>query len=568
MTEINICVLVVCESVTMKRTFKLIDTPNSESNSDTDWDKCLFCQKETSEHLVCPSNPTNTRKLPVNAYDTIAANLLEFHKIKFLPDNLKLTRLDDGDGIRKTFQRRGATYHTSCSLRYNKTELIRSTKRVLNERQSTSEEDSSSSKRFTRSNVSTSDKSQCFFCNEPEKKGQSLTKAATIAIDNNVRQCAINLQDQLLLSKLSEGDMVAIDAVYHKPCLVALYNRNRLYLQKSEGKDVKKSAHTSAFAELISYIESNIDNEEVVTVFKLSHLKLGDEPSYVHSTRLKEKILNYFPELEAHSEGRGILLVEQKDVGPSLRAACAIDAEFEAVTLSRAANIIRRDILKFRDVSFEGSFETGCQENSVPASLMTLIGLILGGTDIRNETNYKSQKCLSISQLLLFNFECDRRRGGTGTADTSAVKHSNKRETPLPLLLGSFIHSKTRSKELVDTMYRLGLSVSYDRVLSLSGDLGNANIKHFHDVGSVCPPQLKIGIFTTSAVDNLDHNPTSTSALGSFHGTSISLFQHPDNCEQGRKQELNKTPFDRSKKLHKLPTNYTRPRQYPPLERK
>jgi len=217
------------------------------------------------------------------------------------------------------------------------------------------------------------------------------------------------------------------------------------------------------------------------------------------------------------------------------------------VTLSRAANIIRRDILKFRDVSFEGSFETDCQENSVPASLMTLIRLILGCTDIRYETNYKSQKCLSISQLLLFNFEYDRRRGGTGSADTSVVKHSNKYETPLPLFLGSFIHSKTRSKELVDTLYRLGLSVSYGRVLSLSGDLGNANRKHFHDVGTLYPPQLKIGILTTSAVDNFDHDPTSPSALGSFHGTSISLFQHPDNCEQGRKQELIKTPFDRAK---------------------
>ena len=32
-----------------------------------------------------------------------------------------------------------------------------------------------------------------------------------------------------------------------------------------------------------------------------------------------------------------------------------------------------------------------------------------------------------------------------------------------------------------------------------------------------------------AAVDNIDHNPSSTSAHDSFHGTGISLFQHPND---------------------------------------
>lgn len=34
-------------------------------------------------------------------------------------------------------------------------------------------------------------------------------------------------------------------------------------------------------------------------------------------------------------------------------------------------------------------------------------------------------------------------------------------------------------------------------------------------------------LFTTGAYDNIDHNPSATTAKGSFHGTGISLFQHP-----------------------------------------
>ena len=33
-------------------------------------------------------------------------------------------------------------------------------------------------------------------------------------------------------------------------------------------------------------------------------------------------------------------------------------------------------------------------------------------------------------------------------------------------------------------------------------------------------------MFTTAGIDNIDHNPRSTPASDSFHGTAISLVQH------------------------------------------
>ena len=38
---------------------------------------------------------------------------------------------------------------------------------------------------------------------------------------------------------------------------------------------------------------------------------------------------------------------------------------------------------------------------------------------------------------------------------------------------------------------------------------------------------FKNNVFTTAAMDNIRHNPSSTTAKDSFHGTSLSLFQHP-----------------------------------------
>ena len=47
------------------------------------------------------------------------------------------------------------------------------------------------------------------------------------------------------------------------------------------------------------------------------------------------------------------------------------------------------------------------------------------------------------------------------------------------------------------------------------------------DESAVCPSNLRLHLFTTAAVDNIDHNPSSTTVHDSFHGTGISLFQHP-----------------------------------------
>ena len=90
------------------------------------------------------------------------------------------------------------------------------------------------------------------------------------------------------------------------------------------------------------------------------------------------------------------------------------------------------------------------------------------------------------------------------------------------------LHVKTRKRDLIDRLYALGMSISYDHVLRLLSDMANAVCEHFKETDTVCPPDLKRTVFTTAAVDNIDHNTSSTTAITSFHGTSISLIQHPN----------------------------------------
>ena len=70
------------------------------------------------------------------------------------------------------------------------------------------------------------------------------------------------------------------------------------------------------------------------------------------------------------------------------------------------------------------------------------------------------------------------------------------------------------------------------------------------------PAQLKKGLFTVGALDNLDHNPSSTTTVGSFHGTGISLFQFPTLSNLGEKQREMSLSMAINKN-HQLPEIFT-----------
>ena len=49
----------------------------------------------------------------------------------------------------------------------------------------------------------------------------------------------------------------------------------------------------------------------------------------------------------------------------------------------------------------------------------------------------------------------------------------------------------------------------------------------------MCPDNLRKGLFTIGALDNIDHNPSSTSAQGSLHGMAVSIIQNPTRENSG-----------------------------------
>ena len=137
------------------------------------------------------------------------------------------------------------------------------------------------------------------------------------------------------------------------------------------------------------------------------------------------------------------------------------------------------------------------------------------------------------------------------------MRKNKSRESPLDIYLGLFIYAKTRKRKLIEKFHDLGISISYQRVMDLSTEMGNKVLNHYEEQNLVCPPSLKLNLFTTSALDNINHNPSSTTSEDSFHGTGISLFQPQDHKDDGLDQATSESAqMKEEKKLSNLPECY------------
>ena len=123
----------------------------------------------------------------------------------------------------------------------------------------------------------------------------------TLPLHAKLQRCAENLLDDKLLAKLSAGDMVSQEYMYHAACLTGVYNRERAWLnsQSTDGNEAKhkQEAYAYAFAELEMFIREKHMKTEGCCYFRLVDLyslykqrleQLNVDASSVHRTRLKE----------------------------------------------------------------------------------------------------------------------------------------------------------------------------------------------------------------------------------------------------------------------------------------
>ena len=270
----------------------------------------------------------------------------------------------------------------------------------------------------------------------------------------------------------------------------------------------------------------------------------------INKTVLKQSILDHFKTAHCQYDGKGAIIVFNEGMQAMLKSAirnrhCAKDAQI----LRQAANIVRKDILNHNGFRFSGKFSKQCQEKSVPMSAKSLVAMICNGPNIKHQSKCNTQVCLTTCQILVLNTK------KTTTNLDTIVRHTLEREPPLPIYIGLKVHTACRSKELIKQLNQIGVCVSYDRIVQLEEWMATSSCERFEEDGVVAPVCLRKGIFTVAAIDNLDHNPSATTASSSFHGTGISIFQLPSKNESGIERSPLKVPP--SQQITSLPKYYT-----------
>lgn len=530
-----------------------------EEELNMDWSICVICKNiKDSSHLSCPKNCQSRNAVAV--YKDFLDNVREFKELGALP-----VEVDFGEqGTPECFAENNASWHRSCHQKFNRCKLERERTKKRKKEES-NEADSSTSQRPKRQSTG-ADKHTCLFCGNsgPNKLHEYATKSA----DHNLKVMATEMQDSNILAKILCGDLIANELKYHLECLTKYRNDYRSYRRQNsptkigqrEENQRTKIIQSRAFIELVTHMEESA--EEGTYLFKLPNLHTMFEKRLrdfnidikINKTRLKEKILTYFSEqgLKEQSDGICTVLAFPKGIQQLLKDAFLFhDYDDEAKLFARVAKICRAEIFK-QKMTFSGEFNPGCQQDIAPSTQM-LMSMIMYGLNLKSSVK-DPQACLTLTQLLIHN---SKKKGGP---ETTHPRSSPDCEPPLPLYVGLSLHTQTRSKTLVNQMANLGISVSYKRVMQVENDLAASQCEQYKNDGVVCPSKLRMGLFTVGALDNLDHNPSSTTSQGSFHGTGISIIQQPTNENPGKIRcktvSMSSTTSNSSKTLV-LPESYS-----------
>ena len=198
------------------------------------------------------------------------------------------------------------------------------------------------------------------------------------------------------------------------------------------------------------------------------------------------------------------------------------------------------------------SFPLNCQKVSVPIQLQILCSLPIDGCDPQIKGFSQSSK--TIAQLLMYRY---RKMTDHSSSVTSLRTHVKERETPVMVYVGLKLYASLRTKTVIQRFFSLGLSILYDRCLSICNNISLNMLKKYDLEGVFVASHLTLETFTIIAKDNIDLNAISTKIKKRFHGISMAIMQFPSKENQGVKQNViyDLSLLDNSKKLA-LPEDY------------
>ena len=302
--------------------------------------------------------------MPRDVYQTFLQNVDKFHTLGALPVNLESSSVYNVE----TFIEKKAKWHHSCHQKFTNSRLQRAKDRKRKQ------DGNDDNVRRSKCQSIETNMALCILCGE--KNQEELHDYSTENAEPSLHTMASDMNDHDLLTKLSGGDFVAIEAKYHFPCITKYRNRYCSYLrEKNNNTDFRyEQAKARAFTELILYIECGI--EEGTYLFKVKELRdLYENPlknfGYdieVNKGAFKDSIKKQFDGfgLEEQSDGKNKIFVFPEGIQKLLRDAFKTrDYQSEAFLFTKVAKICRSELFGEETAKFVAFNKIACFNDSL-----------------------------------------------------------------------------------------------------------------------------------------------------------------------------------------------------------
>ena len=528
-----------------------------------DWNYCFICQRKHTTELSSSHESLKTLAENIQQIQELGQLDLEWESI---------ATVEAGEiNLLESLTRKGATFHRKCGSKYNKQKI----NRIIASRKL--ENAAKQGPSVTRSSIDKQSFASvfCAICNQPDIIDNLHAAGSLHATKNDVnakhnnemtnqwRSMALKVGNESVLSLLSNGDVASNELYYHGTRNNAMWNECSK-IDRMNDKELENNwKKAQSFHNVVNYVveKEAVDPGSIFVVKELNNMYVENLKVYgieeqCQTTRFTQRLVAYIPNLVSQIVERKTIVLFDKQVQELVSDYVTCPDDFFA-SLRKVVHPIRIDI-NDQTNTFVGYFDGSSQVNSVPRTLLLLTSALIDGST--SNVSGCSQEALTVAQLILSHARSPAKKSRKKQETKTVVRRHNKsQETPVMQYVGLKIYSLTRSRKLIDDLFRPGLCISYDRVLELTKILYERLRESYSKYGCFFPQIFRKGIFSVWLKDNV--NPKTNFARMSYHGTSSSIIQFVTDEDEGEDfphSEFSNKVSSGSKKLMPLPAEYTK----------
>ena len=477
------------------------------------------------------------------------------------------------DGVRHpdfvtAMKANSAKYHHNCKNNFSDYKLTKKLESMQKKKAKLSTDHSPNLRSSSSRSSTDSSKPKCIICNEFDELNNLHAAGALHATKTKLkvehvtkqteqwRQMALTVGDNGLASRLSIGDLGANSSFYHKRCSTRLYNEfvKKDNERKQGGIDVQQ-VKAAAWDKVVAFMDEAEDDEDGFDMHDLQDMYLDFLSNYNieiggNVTRFGQDLIERAPNYEIIKDGE--TRVFRKESVRELFSIFRQSSKSWIESIRAVVQPIRGDIFQ-RKNSFDGTLNSKSQDEYISPFLLALMSMLIDG-----EVNMEgrcSQAVLTLSGMVTYN----ARKLKKSTRSLNRRHHKKERETSVTMYVGLKLYSTVRSKTIIEYLFHLGISISYDRILSITKSIYEVLRRNYVRHGIFLPRNLRKGCFVILVKDNIDKNASANLVHSHYHGTSVSLLQFPEWENQGECLDS----FDyidavhNFNKLSPLPAEYT-----------